>query len=217
MQAFLDIFDIYLLEAVINGILLGGDAGAARARAQPDLRRHRRDLDLLRRARDDRHVRHVFHGAVLRPQLFHRRAVHHSTRRDPRRSAALPRDRAAADRAADQSAARDGWGAVRAPELCHRRLRHRLSQSRHPPAGARLRRHAFQLRTAAVLSGRAGRHGRSLPLHDAHLHWHRDPRHLAGSADHGADGCRYSTHLPHHLRARRRAGRARRLPAGSAI
>jgi len=48
MQAFLDIFDIYLLEAVINGILLGRRAGVAGARAQPDLRRHRRHLDLLR-------------------------------------------------------------------------------------------------------------------------------------------------------------------------
>ena len=35
-------------------------AGAARARAQPDLRRDRRGLDLLRRADDDRHVRGLF-------------------------------------------------------------------------------------------------------------------------------------------------------------
>ena len=34
-------------------------AGVAGARAQPDLRRHRRDLDLLRRTGHDRHVRHV--------------------------------------------------------------------------------------------------------------------------------------------------------------
>ena len=37
----------------------GRRAGAAGARAQPDLRRHRRHLDLLRRAGHDRHVRHV--------------------------------------------------------------------------------------------------------------------------------------------------------------
>ena len=41
-------------------------AGAARARAQPDLRRHRRHLDLLRRTGHDRHVRHVLHGPGIR-------------------------------------------------------------------------------------------------------------------------------------------------------
>ena len=53
-------------------------AGAARARAQSDLRRHRRDLDLLRRAGHDRHVRHVLHGPGVRHAVLGRRAV-----RDP--------------------------------------------------------------------------------------------------------------------------------------
>ncbi len=46
---------------------------------------------------------------------------------------------------------------------------------------------------------------------------HRDPRHLPGPPDHGADGRRCATHLSRHLGARRRAGRARVLPAGAAI
>ena len=49
-------------------------AGAARARAQSDLRRHRRHLDLLRRTRDDRHVRHVLHGPGVRPAVLGRSA-----------------------------------------------------------------------------------------------------------------------------------------------
>ena len=59
MQSFLEIFDIYLLEAVVNGILLGGLLALLALGPEPDLRRHRRDVDLLRRAGDDRHVRHV--------------------------------------------------------------------------------------------------------------------------------------------------------------
>ena len=53
-------------------------AGAAGARAQPDLRRHRRDLDLLRRTGHDRHVRHVLSGPGVRPAVLGRGAV-----RDP--------------------------------------------------------------------------------------------------------------------------------------
>ena len=40
-------------------------AGAAGARAQPDLRRHRRGLDLLRRAGHDRHVRHLLSARAV--------------------------------------------------------------------------------------------------------------------------------------------------------
>ncbi|MGY4430246.1 branched-subunit amino acid ABC-type transport system permease component [Bradyrhizobium sp. F1.13.1] len=59
--------------------------------------------------------------------------------------------------------------------------------------------------------------GRGLSVHDADFHRHRDPGDLAGPADHGADGRRYQAHLSHHLGNRRGAGRARRLPVGSAI
>ena len=71
------------------------------------------------------------------------------------RGAALHRHRAAADRAADQPAARHRRRAVHPAELCHRRLRHRFPQSRHPPAGAGDRRDAFQLLAAACLCRRA--------------------------------------------------------------
>ena len=79
------------------------------------------------------------------------------------------------------------------------------------------RRHVYQLCPAAGLRRGAGRHGAALPVPDAHLYRHRDPRHRAGPPDHAADGCRYAAHLPDHLGDRRRAGRARRLPAGAAI
>ncbi|MCW2376670.1 branched-subunit amino acid ABC-type transport system permease component [Bradyrhizobium elkanii] len=52
---------------------------------------------------------------------------------------------------------------------------------------------------------------------DPHLHRHSDPRHRAGPPDHAADGRRSQAHLSRHLGDRRRARRARRLPAGAAI
>ena len=149
-------------------------AGAAGARAQSDLRRHRRHLDLLRRTGHDRHVRHVLHGPGVRPAVLGRRAVRDPAGRSAGRCAALHRHRAAIDRAADQPVARHRRRAVHPAELCHRRLRHRLPQSRHPPAGAGDRRDAFQLLAAVVLCRGADRHGGDLPLHEAHLH--RAPR-----------------------------------------
>ena len=67
------------------------------------------------------------------------------------------------------------------------------------------RRDALQLRAAAGLPGGAGRHGRGLSVHDPHLHRHRDPRDLAGSPDHGPDGRRHPQALPRDLGAGRRA------------
>src|SRR5206468_3788561 len=144
-------------------------------------------------------------------------AVRDPAGRSPWGGAALHRDRTTPDRAADQPAASDRRRAVHPAELCHRRLRHRLPQSRHPPAGAGVRRDAFQLLTTIVLCRRPDRHGDGLSVHDAHLYGHRDPRHLAGPPDHAADGRRHQAHLPHHLGARRRARRPRCLPAGAAI
>ena len=192
MQAFLEIFDIYLLEAVINGILLGGVLALLAL-----------GLNLIFGVIDVTWICYAelvmigMYGMYylvqcLSPAVLGRRAAHHPAGRGAGRRAALPRDRAAAHGAADQPAARHRRRAVRAAELRHRRLRHRLPQSRHPPAGAGARRDAFQLRAAARLRRGAGRHGRGLSLHDAHLHRHRDPRDRAGPPDHGADGRRHA-------------------------
>ena len=50
--------DIFFLEALINGLLLAGLLALLALGLNLDLRRHRRGLDLLRRAGDGRHVRH---------------------------------------------------------------------------------------------------------------------------------------------------------------
>ena len=63
----------------------------------------------------------------------------------------------------------------------------------------------------------AGRRGRALFLSQAHLYRHRDPRHRAGPRHRRPDGRRPAPHLSGHLGDRRRARRARRLPAGAAI
>ena len=62
----MEIFDIFLLEAVVNGILLGGMLALLVAGPEPDLRRHRRGVDLLRRADHDRHVRGVLPAHAVR-------------------------------------------------------------------------------------------------------------------------------------------------------
>ena len=70
MQAFLDIFDIYLLEAVVNGILLGGVLALLALGLNLIFGVIDVDLDLLRRAGHDRHVRDVLSGPVLRPPYY---------------------------------------------------------------------------------------------------------------------------------------------------
>ena len=205
MQSFLEIFDIYLLEAMVNGILLGGLLALLALGLNLIFGVIDVDVDLLRRAGDDRHVRHVLPRPVLRPVVLPRRAARivlvavlgallHFLVIAPLLSAR-----------ADQPAAGHRRRAVRAAELRHRGLRHRLPQSRHPPAGAGLRRDAFQLLAPARLRRGADRHGGGLSLHDAHLHRHRHPRDLAGSPDHGADGRRHqdaSTSSPRRWAAR---------------
>src|SRR6266403_1397074 len=74
-----------------------------------------------------------------------------------------------------------------------------------------------QLLATAGFRRSADRHVAGVFLHEADLCRHRDPRHLAGSSDHGADGRRYKPALSHHLGARRGARRPRLLPAGAAI
>ena len=71
-------------------------------------------------------------------------------------------------------------------------------------------RHVHQLRAAAGVRRGAGRHGRAVSVPRPHLYRHGDPRHRAGPPDHAADGRRCAAHLHHHLGDRRRAGRPRR-------
>ena len=181
----LDIFDIYLLEALINGILLGGVLALLALGLNLDLRRHRRVLDLLRRADHDRHVRHV---------LPCRSTTCRSGRQ--RRSA---------------SAGGRAWAAllhllVIQPLLSAPPINQLLATGgvlfflqsfatvvfgidfrnigiRLPVLA--LGEHVLQLRAAARLHRGLGRHGRRLPLPEAHLCRHRDPRDRPGPADHG--------------------------------
>ena len=149
MQAFLDIFDIYLLEAVVNGILLGGVLALLAL-----------GLNLIFGVIDVTWICYAelvmigMYGMYYMVQVFGTAVLGRGAVRDPAGrgawgGAALHRHRAAPDRAADQPVARDRRRAVHPAELCHRRLRHRLPQPRHPPAGAGDRRDAFQLLAAA--------------------------------------------------------------------
>ena len=187
----LDIFDIYLLEAMVNGILLGGLLALLAL-----------GLNLIFGVIDVTWICYAelvmigMYGMYYLVQFFglpllRRSAVHHPAGRGPRGAAALACHCAAALGAADQPAARHRRRAVRAAKLRHRRVRHRLPQPRHPDAGAEVRRDAFQLFAPAGFRRGADRHVAGLFLHEADLCRHRDPRHLAGSPDHGADGRRH--------------------------
>ena len=56
------VFSVFFVETLLNGLLYGGVSGAAVARPQLDLRCDRRCLDLLRGARDARHVYDLLHA-----------------------------------------------------------------------------------------------------------------------------------------------------------
>ncbi len=205
MQAFLDIFDIYLLEAVVNGILLGGVLALLAL-----------GLNLIFGVIDVTWICYAelvmigMYGMYYLVQVFgvpYWAAAPLTILLVAALGAALHYIVIAPllDGAADQPVAGDRRRALHPAKLRHRGLRHRLPQSRHPPAGAGVRRDALQLRAAVVLCRRPDRHGQRLSLHDAHLYRHRDPRHLAGSPDHAADGGRYasgSTSSPRRWAAR---------------
>ena len=217
MQSFLEIFDIYLLEAMVNGILLGGLLALLAL-----------GLNLIFGVID---VTWICYAELVMIGMYGMYFLVQYYGLSYYLAAPLAIVLVAILGAllhylviapllvggADQPAAGHRRRAVRAAELRHRGLRRRLPQSRHPPAGAGLCRHAFQLLAAARLRRGADRHGGGLLLHDAHLHRHRHPRDLAGPPDHGADGRRHEEDLPHHLGAGRRAGRPGGLPAGAAV
>ena len=151
MQSFLEIFDIYLLEAMINGILLGGVLALLAL-----------GLNLIFGVIDVTWICYAelvmigMYGMYFLVQYYGLSYYLSAPLAillvaDTGRAAALPGDRAAAVGAADQPAPGDRRRAVRAAELRHRGLRHRLPQSRHPPAGAAVRRDAFQLLAPARL------------------------------------------------------------------
>ena len=155
MQDFLDIFDIYLLEAVINGILLGGVLALLAL-----------GLNLIFGVIDVTWICYAelvmigMYGMYYMVQVFglpYWVAAPFAILLVAALGAALHYIVIAplADRGADQPAARHRRRAVHPAELCHRRLRHRLPQSRHSPSGAGIGRDALQLFAAVVLCGRA--------------------------------------------------------------
>ena len=192
MQAFLDIFDIYLLEAVINGILLGGVLALLAL-----------GLNLIFGVIDVTWICYAelvmigMYGMYylvsgLRPAVLGRGAARAScwSRGWARCCISSSSRRCLTAPPINQLLATGGVlfflqsFATVAFGIDFRNLGIRLPV-------LRVRRDEFQLRAAAVLRRRAGRHGRGLSVHDAHLHRHRDPRHRAGPPDHGADGRRH--------------------------
>ena len=193
-------------------------AGAAGARAQPDLRRHRRGVDRLRRHRHVRHVR----------DLFPVRAVMAGRCRSP---------------AWSRSSASPALGVlvhllIIAPVLNSAPINQLLATggllfflqsfatllfgTDFRNIGIRLP--ILEVGTIYISFARliafgvgAGRRGRALSLPQAHLYRHRDPRHRAGPRHRRPDGRRPAPDLSGDLGDRRRAGRPRGLPAGAAI
>src|SRR5829696_1098586 len=191
-------------------------AGAPGPRAQPRLRRHRRGVDLLRRARDGRHVRHP-----LRPQgrgaVPAGGAPRHPADRGGGRASPPSRHPAGARFRPDQPASRHRRGAVLPPGRRYHGLRGRVPEHRHPPRLSEPLRHVLLLGPHRHLRGGARRHAGAVAVPDPDLHGHGDPGDLAGPADHAADGRRPAQGLPRHLGDRRRPRRARRRPDGAAI
>ena len=145
MTSFIEFFDIYLLEAVINGILLGGVLALLAL-----------GLNLIFGVIDVTWICYAelvmigMYGMYYLVQVFglpYYAAAPFTILLVAALGALLHYLVIAPllNARADQPAARHRRRAVRAAELRHRRLRHRLPQPRHPPAGAEVRRDAFQL------------------------------------------------------------------------
>jgi branched-subunit amino acid ABC-type transport system permease component len=90
-------------------------------------------------------------------------------------------------------------------------------QAWHPHASGGIWRHVLQLRAHSGLHYSARRRVPVVAFFDAHLSWHRHPRHFPGSGDHAADGCGPAAHLPDHLGDWWWHGGHGRKPAGAAI
>ena len=198
------IFDIYLLEALINGVLLGGVLALLSL-----------GLNLIFGVIDVVWICYAelimlgMYGMYFLYSVYHvpsrgRRRHLHRRRRRPRRAPARAGDRAAARRRAHQPAPGHRRRAVLPAVGGDRDVRHRVQEPRHAPAGAEAVRHVHQLLAPAGLRRRAGRHGARLSVPHPDLHGHGHPRHRPGPPDHAADGRGQPPDLPHHLGARRR-------------
>ena len=144
-----DIFDIYLLEALINGVLLGGVLALLAL-----------GLNLIFGVIDVVWICYAelimlgMYGMFFLFKVYHvpfliAAVICIVRRRRAWRRAASAGDRAAAWRRADQPVAGDRRRAVLPAERRHGHVRHRLPQPRHSAAGADGVRHVHQLRAAA--------------------------------------------------------------------
>jgi len=139
MQAFLDSFDIYLLEAVVNGILLGRGAGVAGRSGSIDLR----VIDVTWICYAEL-VMIGMYGMYYLVQYYHlpvlgRGAACHSAGRAARGGAALYRHRAAIDGATDNQLLATGGVLFILQSFATVAFGVEFPQSRHSPAcrGAR--------------------------------------------------------------------------------
>ena len=187
-------------------------AGAACARAEPDLRRHRRGVDRLCRTRHVRHVRDLLAVCRFRLAVCCSPAWSRSSACAAARHAGSCADHRAGSRlAADQPAAghrRACCSFCRASPRC-------LFGTDFRNLGVRLpiiemRRHLHQLCALIGVRRSARRRRRALFLSQAHLSRNRDPRHRPGPRNHGPDGRRPAADLSHHLGDRRRRSPALR-------
>ncbi len=134
-----------------------------------------------------------------------------------RRCPAFPRHPTGARQRADQPAARHRRRADLPAGRRHHGVRHRLQEPRPAPGLGQCRRHELLVVAHCRLRRGARRHAGAVAVPQAHLSRHRHPRHLPGPADHAADGRRQPQALPRHLGHRRRARRPRRHADGAAV
>ena len=196
-QSFLEIFDIYLLEAVINGILLGGVLALLAL-----------GLNLIFGVIDVTWICYAELIMIGMYGMYYLVRVYHVPYwvaapicillvAGAGRAAAFPGDRAAALRRRRSTSC---WPPAACCSSCRASPRS-PSASTSAIIGIRLpvlRFGEMNFSYARLLAfvAAAGRHGRGLRLHEADLCRHRHPRHRPGPPDHGADGRRHAPHLP---------------------
>jgi hypothetical protein len=202
------IFDIFLLEAVLNGVLLGGLLALLAL-----------GLNLVFGVIDVVWICYaelIMVGMYAIWWLHSAMGVHLALAfvcGDPagggagRLSAPVHHPPGAVGRA-DQPAAGHRRRAVLPAGDCDGGLRRRVPQHRRAAARRQRRRHELLAGADDRLRRGAGRDRGHVPVPHPHLHGHRDPGDQPGPHDHAADGRQPVAHLPAHLVHGRRARRA---------